>query len=246
MLKDKVILVTGGGRGIGRAIALTCAEKGASVAVVYSGSAEAAENTVKRITDSGVKAAAYKCDVSDFSAVKTLVERVAVDFGRIDGLVNNAGITADNLLLRMKEEDYDRVLSVNLKGAFNTVKHTAPLFMKQRSGSIVNITSVVGLMGNAGQVNYASSKAGVVGLTKSVAKELAPRFVRCNAVAPGFIATDMTDKLSEEQKAAICAGIPLKSIGVAEDVAEAVCFLLSDASRYITGEVIKVDGGLYI
>lgn len=246
MLNGKVILVTGASRGIGRGTALKLASDGADVALVYAGNQAAADEVAELIKAKGVRAKAYKCDVSDFNAVKELISAVVADFGRLDGVVNNAGITADNLILRMKEEDFDRVISVNLKGAFNVIKHVTPIFTKQRSGAIVNISSVVGLMGNAGQVNYAASKAGVVGLTKSVAKELGSRNVRCNAVAPGFIATDMTDKLTEEQKAAIAGGIPLKKIGSVDDVASAVSFLLSDDSRYITGEVLKVDGGLYI
>lgn len=246
MLKDKTVIVTGGSRGIGAAIARACAEQGADVAVVYAGNADAAAQTVNACVALGVRAKAYQCDVSDFEAAKNTVAAVVADFGGVWGLVNNAGVTCDKLLLRMTEADFDRVLAVNLKGAFNMIKHITPVLLREKCGRIVNLSSVVGLMGNAGQANYAASKAGVIGLTKSVARELASRSITCNAIAPGFIDTDMTAKLSEEQKAAIRAGIPLGTIGRVEDVAALVSFLLSDAARYITGEVVKVDGGLYI
>lgn len=246
MLKDKNIIVTGASRGIGAAIALECAAQGANVAIVYAGRADAAAETAEKCAAFGVKAAAYQCDVSDFEAAKGVIARISADFGTVWGLVNNAGITRDKLIMRMSEEDFTRVLDVNLKGCFHMIKHLTPLLARAREGRIVNLSSVVGLMGNAGQVNYAASKAGVIGLTKSVAKELAPRAVTCNAVAPGFIDTDMTAALSAEQKAAIRSGIPLGTIGAPADVAKLTAFLLSEDAGYITGQVIKVDGGLYI
>lgn len=239
-------LVTGGSRGIGRAICLEIARCGGNVGIIYAGNEAAANETAKTVEALGAKAFVYKLDVSDFSAAKTVVDTAAKDMGSIDGLVNNAGVTADKLLLRMSEEDYDKVLSVNLKGAFNMIKHVSPLMIRARKGRIVNLSSVVGLMGNAGQINYAASKAGVVGLTKSAAKELASRCITCNAIAPGFIGTDMTDKLTDAQKEAITAGVPLGRIGNPEEVAHLAVFLLSDEASYITGEVIKIDGGLYI
>lgn len=245
-MKGKNILVTGGSRGIGRAICLELASRGANVGVIYAGNDSAAEKTVEDCAALGVKAQCFKADVSDFEAVKQLITNAAAAFGSVDGLVNNAGVTADKLLLRMTESDFDRVVSVNLKGAFNMIKHVTPLMIKARYGRIVNMSSVVGLMGNAGQINYAASKAALVGLTKSVAKELASRNVTCNAVAPGFIDTDMTAALTEQQQQAIKSNIPLGRMGQAADVARLTAFLLSDAAAYITGEVIKVDGGLYM
>ena len=246
MLKGKTVVVTGGSRGIGAAIARHCAQCGANVAVVYAGRADAAQETVANCEKLGVRAKAYQCDVSDFEAAKNLVASIVTDFGSVWGLVNNAGVTCDKLLLRMSEADFDRVLAVNLKGSFNMIKHLTPVLLRAKEGRIVNLSSVVGLMGNAGQVNYAASKAGVVGMTKSVARELASRSITCNAVAPGFIDTDMTAKLTDDQQAAIRAGIPLGTIGTVDDVAATVAFLLGAGARYITGEVIKVDGGLYI
>ena len=239
-------LVTGGSRGIGRAICLEIAKNGGNVGIIYAGNEAAAHEAATMVEKLGVKAFVYKLDVSDFSEAKTVVDTAAKDMGGIDGLVNNAGVTADKLLLRMSEEDYDRVLSVNLKGAFNMIKHVSPLMIRARKGRIVNLSSVVGLMGNAGQINYAASKAGVIGLTKSAAKELASRGITCNAIAPGFIGTDMTDKLTDAQKEAITAGVPSGRIGNPEEVAHLAVFLLSDEASYITGEVIKIDGGLYI
>lgn len=239
-------LVTGGSRGIGRAICLEIARSGGNVGIIYAGNDAAANETAKEVVSLGAKAYVYKLDVSDFNAAKSVVETAAKDMGSIDGLVNNAGVTADKLLLRMTEADYDKVLNVNLKGAFNMIKHVSPLMLRARRGRIVNLSSVVGLMGNAGQVNYAASKAGVVGLTKSVAKELASRGITCNAIAPGIIGTDMTNALSDEQRAAITDGVPLRRIGLPEEVAYLCAFLLSDSAAYITGEVIKIDGGLYI
>ena len=242
MLKGKVALITGGSRGIGRAVALGMARQGADVAIVYSGSESAAEETAAAVREHGVIAEAYKCDVSDFVAAKETVGAVLTRFGTIDILVNNAGITADGLLLTMKEDAFDKVVNVNLKGAFNMTKHAAPTFVKKRSGRIINISSIAGLIGNTGQVNYAASKAGVIGLTKSVAKELAPRNVCCNAIAPGFIETGMTAGVSSPLRDMI----PLGRIGLPGEVAALAVFLASDEAAYITGEVIRVDGGLAI
>lgn len=244
MLKGKVALITGASRGIGRAIAIAFAREGAQVAIVYAGNHVAAEETVKKIQELGARCSAYICDVSDFDAVKTLVKRVEAEYGSIDILVNNAGITADGLCMRMKEADFDHVISVNLKGAFNMIRHAAGIFLKKRSGKIINITSVIGLMGNAGQANYAAAKAGIIGLTKSVAKEFAGRGVTCNAIAPGYIDTDMTKVLPENAKQAMEQLIPMKRSGSPEDVAELAVFLASDKAAYITGDVIAVDGGL--
>ena len=244
MLNGKTAIVTGGVRGIGRAIALELARQGADVAVFYAGNQAAAEQTVAQLLETGVKAKAWQCDVSDFEASKRCVEEVAKELGPVQILINNAGITRDGLMLTMSEEDYDRVLDVNLKGAFHMMKHCYSQMMRKRWGRVVNITSVVGLMGNAGQANYAAAKAGLVGLTKSMARELAGRGVTCNAVAPGYIDTDMTGQLPEKAKEALMAQIPAKRIGRPEDVARAVAFLVSDESGYITGEVLRVDGGL--
>lgn len=242
-----VALVTGASRGIGAAIAIAFAERGYAVAVNHSGpsSAERAQAFAAQLAEEhGIEAWAFCADVSDFAQAKRLVDEVRSAWGRIDVLVNNAGITRDGLLARMKEEDFDRVIEVNLKGAFNCLRHVAPVMMKQRSGRIVSVSSVVGLSGNAGQVNYAASKAGIVGMTKSAAKELAPRGITVNAVAPGFIETDMTDAMSDAAREAACGRIALKEIGAARDVACAVRFLASDEARYITGQVLAVDGGL--
>ena len=240
----RVALVTGGSRGIGRACAIGLAEDGYDIAVVYAGSVDAARETCDACEAAGATARAYQCDAADPAAVNACVEEVLNDFGSIWALVNNAGITRDGLLMRMGDDAFDRVLDVNLKGTFNTTRALTKTFMRQRGGCVVNMSSVVGLMGNAGQANYAASKAGVIGLTKAVARELAPRGVRVNAVAPGFVETDMTAKLSEKVRAATEEQIPLKRMARPEEVAGVVRFLASDAAAYITGEVVRVDGGM--
>lgn len=243
-LNGKTALVTGASRGIGRAIALRLAEDGANVAVIYAGSADKAEAVVNEITALGVNAKAYRCNVADSTAVNETVKAVTNDLGKIDILVNNAGITRDGLMLRMKDEDFDAVLDTNLKGAFNMIRACYSGFIRKKSGRIINISSVSGIMGNAGQANYSASKAGVIGLTKSVARELASRGITCNAVAPGFIQTDMTENLGDSNP--LLNSIPLGRMGKPEDIAAAVAFLASDSAAYITGEVLKVDGGLAI
>lgn len=242
----KVALVTGGSRGLGRAVALELARSGADVALVYAGNEAAAAAVVAEIETLGRRAVAYRCDVSRFDAAKDTVAAVLTEFGQVDILVNNAGITRDGLMLNMKEEQFDAVVDINLKGAFNMTRHVYASMMKRRYGRIVNVSSVVGLSGNAGQTNYASAKAGLIGLTKSVAKELATRGVTCNAVAPGFIETDMTNAMPAKAAESMKAAIPLGRLGKPEDVAKLVTFLVSDSAGYITGEVIKVDGGMYI
>lgn len=243
-LNGKTALVTGASRGIGRAIALRLAEDGANVAAIYAGSADKAEAVVNEITALGVNAKAYRCNVADSAAVNETVKAVTNDLGKIDILVNNAGITRDGLMLRMKDEDFDAVLDTNLKGAFNMIRACYSGFIRKKSGRIINISSVSGIMGNAGQANYSASKAGVIGLTKSVARELASRGITCNAVAPGFIQTDMTENLGGNNP--LLNSIPLGRMGKPEDIAAAVAFLASDSAAYITGEVLKVDGGLAI
>lgn len=243
-LNGKTALVTGASRGIGRAIALRLAEDGTNVAVIYAGSADKAEAVVDEITALGVNAKAYRCNVADSAAVNETVKAVTNDLGKIDILVNNAGITRDGLMLRMKDEDFDAVLDTNLKGAFNMIRACYSGFIRKKSGRIINISSVSGIMGNAGQANYSASKAGVIGLTKSVARELASRGITCNAVAPGFIQTDMTENLGDNNP--LLNSIPLGRMGKPEDIAAAVAFLASDSAAYITGEVLKVDGGLAI
>lgn len=243
-LTNKNAIVTGASRGIGKAVALKLAALGANVAVVYAGNAEKANETVAEIEALGVKAKAYCCDVSRFDSAKELIASVIEEFGGVDILVNNAGIVKDCLVLSMKEEDFDRVIDVNLKGTFNMIKNVYQHMMKKRRGRIINLSSVVGLNGNAGQANYAAAKAGIIGMTKSVAKELAARGVTVNAIAPGFIGTDMTAALSDKNKEAIMASIPAKKMGTPDDIANAVAFLASDEAAYITGEVIKVDGGM--
>lgn len=240
MLKGKTAIVTGGSRGIGEAVSYKLASLGADIAVIYAGNAAAAESVCEKCRRQyGVEARAYQCNVADFSAAKETVARIKADFGTAHILVNNAGITRDGLLAMMKEEDFDSVLDTNLKGAFNMIRHTAGLFIRNREGSIINITSVAGITGNAGQCNYSASKAGLIGLTKSVAKELAPKGIRCNAIAPGFIATDMTDGQSENP---LIKMIPLGRMGETADVAEAAAYLAT--AKYVTGEVLRVDGGI--
>ncbi|BAB80776.1 3-oxoacyl-[acyl-carrier-protein] reductase [Clostridium perfringens] len=244
MLKDKVAIVTGGTRGIGRAIALKLADQGANIVINYRNSDKEAEELKAILEEKGVKVLTVKCDISNFEDSKNLMDKCKEVFGKIDILVNNAGITKDTLIMRMKEEDFDNVIDVNLKGTFNCAKHASAIMLKQRFGKIINMTSVVGIAGNAGQVNYSASKAGVIGLTKSLAKELGSRGITVNAVAPGFINTDMTASLSEKVKEEASKNIPLKRLGDPEDVANLVGFLASDAANYITGQVINVDGGM--
>ena len=244
MLKGKTALITGASRGIGSAIARKYAQNGANIAIVDVGNPENAEKMRDEIQALGVQCRIYFCDISDFTKTKELVDQVITDFGGIDILVNNAGITRDGLILSMKEEDFNRVIQINLTGAFNMIKHTYSQFMKKRSGRIINIASVVGLTGNAGQANYASAKAGLIGLTKSVAKELGGRNVLCNAIAPGFIQTNMTEVLNDKVKDSFLTMIPLKRGGMPEDVANVALFLASELASYVTGEVIRVDGGL--
>lgn len=244
MLENKVAVVTGASRGIGRAIAIELAAKGATVIVNYNGSAEKAEEVKNIIEADGGKAFAAQCDVSDYSACETFIQSVIKEHGSLDILVNNAGVTRDGLLMKMSEEDFDRVIDTNLKGAFNTIRFTARQMLKQKSGRIINLSSVVGVTGNAGQANYAASKAGVIGLTKATAKELASRGITVNAIAPGFIETDMTEVLPEKVKEATIAQIPLGKFGKAEQVAAAAAFLASEDAAYITGQVLHVDGGL--
>lgn len=243
-LTGKTAIVTGGSRGIGRAVALALAEAGASVAIIYAGNTKAAEETKQAVEEKGVQAMAIQCDVSDEKAVADMVKAVKKEWGRVDILVNNAGITRDGLLMIMKEEDWQAVLNTNLNGAFHCTKAVSRLMMKQRSGSIINITSVVGETGNAGQANYAAAKAGLIGFTKSVAKELASRNIRCNAVAPGCITTDMTAVLGEEAVDAMVKTIPMGRVAQPEEVAKAVLFLASDDASYITGQTLNVDGGM--
>ena len=244
MLTDKIAVVTGASRGIGREIAVTLASKGAVVIVNYNGSAARAEEVVKEIEEAGGKAEAVQCNVSEFAKSAELMDYVVKKYGRVDILVNNAGITRDHLLMKMSEEDFDAVIDTNLKGAFNCIKNISRQMLKQKSGRIINISSVSGVMGNAGQVNYSASKAGVIGMTKSFAREIAAKGITVNAVAPGFIATDMTAALSEEAAKAINQSIPQGRMGTPEDVAEAVLFLSSEQAGYITGQVLCVDGGM--
>ena len=244
MLEGKIALVTGASRGIGRQIALTLAAQGAAVIVNYNGSAAKAEEVVEEIEKAGGKAEAIQCNVSDFESCKSMMEDIVSRYGRLDILVNNAGITRDNLIMKMSEEDFDAVIQTNLKGVFNCIKHISRQMIKQKAGRIINISSVSGVLGNAGQANYCAAKAGVIGLTKCMARELASRGITVNAVAPGFIRTDMTDVLKDNVKEAIIATIPMKTFGETEDVANTVAFLASDAARYITAQVISLDGGI--
>ena len=244
MLTDKIAVVTGASRGIGKEIALTLAAKGAVVIVNYNGSASKAEDVVREIQEAGGRGEAIQCNVSDYEKASELMAYVAKKYGRVDILVNNAGITRDNLLMKMSEEDFDAVVSTNLKGAFNCIKHISRQMLKQKSGRIINVSSVSGVMGNAGQANYCASKAGIIGLTKSVARELASRGITSNAVAPGFIDTEMTQVLPDAVKNTATEQIPMKHFGSTKDIANTVAFLASDEAGYITGQVICVDGGL--
>lgn len=246
MTEKKVAVVTGASRGIGRAIAAELARTGAFVVINYNGSKEKAEEVKAQIEAEGGEAAVYQCNVADFQACQIFFEEIIKTYGRVDILVNNAGITKDGLLMRMGEEDFDRVIDTNLKGTFNCIRHVSRQMLKQRGGRIINMASVVGISGNAGQANYAASKAGVIGLTKSVAKELASRGVTVNAIAPGFIETDMTEILPESVKEATSKMIPMGSFGKPEDIAKAAAFLASDGARYITGQVLSVDGGMAV
>lgn len=243
-LENKVALVTGAGRGIGRAIALELARQGAIVIVNYNGSAHKAAEVVDEITGIGGCAESVCCNVADYTACEEMIKGILEKYGKVDVLVNNAGITKDNLLMRMSEAEYDSVLDINLKGAFNTMKHLSRNFLKQKGGRIINISSVSGVVGNAGQANYSASKAGLIGLTKSVAKELGSRGVCVNAIAPGFIHTDMTDALSDKVKEEANKLIPMGHMGNVEDVANLAAFLASEKAAYITGQVICVDGGM--
>lgn len=243
-LENQVALVTGAGRGIGKAIAKALAAEGAMVIVNYNGSEQRAAETVKEIEDSGGKAQAIRCNVADFTACKAMLDTVIQEQGHLDILVNNAGITRDGLLMKMSEEDFDAVISTNLKGAFNCTRHIARQMIKQRGGRIINISSVSGVLGNAGQANYSASKAGMIGLTKAAARELASRGITVNAVAPGFITTEMTDVLSDSIKASVTETIPMKAFGKPEDVAQAVLFFASKEAGYLTGQVLCVDGGM--
>ncbi|CAM3140141.1 3-oxoacyl-[acyl-carrier-protein] reductase [Paenibacillus lupini] len=245
-LEGKKALVTGASRGIGRAIALALAEAGADVAINYSGSEAAAAETAEAVEALGRRAIVLKANVGKTDEFDAMVKEVVNQFGSIDILVNNAGITRDNLIMRMKEEEFDQVIETNLKGVFNGIKAATRPMMKQRSGRIINISSVVGVLGNPGQANYVAAKAGVIGLTKSSARELASRGITVNCIAPGFIQTDMTDKLSSEMKDSLSAQIPLARLGSAEDIAAAVRFLASDAASYMTGQTVHIDGGMYM
>ena len=241
-LNGQVALVTGASRGIGRAVAIKLASLGADVAIVYAGNADKAAEVCETARSAGVRAEAFQCDVSDFMAAKETIDAVKLSFGTIDILVNNAGITRDGLIMSMKEDAFDSVIDINLKGAFNMMRHCAAIFVRKRGGKIINISSVAGIIGNAGQANYSASKAGLIGLTKSVARELSSRNVCCNAIAPGFIKTDMTEGIAQDN--ALMAAIPLGRVGLPEEVAELAAFLCG--ADYITGEVIRIDGGLAI
>ncbi len=246
MLKGRKALVTGGSRGIGRQIALDFAKQGADVSIIYAGDQQAAEETLSSIKEYGVNAWAYKCDVSDYSLVEDICKQVHQQMGGLDILVNNAGVVRDSLILRMNEQQFDEVIGVNLKGAFNFIKHTSRYLLKSEAGRIINISSVSGLMGNAGQANYSAAKAGVIGLTKTAAKEFAGRKLTVNAIAPGFIATDMTEKLNPAIIESAIQMIPLKRFGQVEEIASLAAYLASSQAGYMTGQIIAVDGGLYI
>ena len=246
MLKNKIALITGAGRGIGRAIAIALAKEGAEVVINYNGSEERAKEVKQTIEENGGKASIYKCNVSDFAVCEAMIKDIVKEYGHLDILVNNAGITKDGLIMKMKEEDFDSVLNVNLKGTFNTIRHSARQMLKQRSGKIINISSVSGILGNVGQANYAASKAGVIGLTKTMARELGSRGITVNAIAPGFVDTEMTEVLSEEIRENACKQIILGRFGKPEDIANTAVFLASDKADYITGQVISVDGGMNV
>lgn len=246
MLKNKIALITGAGRGIGRAIAIALAKEGAEVVINYNGSEERAKEVKQTIEENGGKASIYKCNVSDFTACEAMIKDIVKEYGHLDILVNNAGITKDGLIMKMKEEDFDSVLNVNLKGTFNTIRHSARQMLKQRSGKIINISSVSGILGNVGQANYAASKAGVIGLTKTMARELGSRGITVNAIAPGFVDTEMTEVLSGEIRENACKQIILGRFGKPEDIANTAVFLASDKADYITGQVISVDGGMNV
>lgn len=245
MLQNKVALITGGSRGIGREIALALAEKGAVVIINYQGSGEKAAEVAEQIRKMGKEAECFCCNVAEFERCGSMIRDIVQKYGHLDILINNAGITRDGLLMKMSESDFDDVINVNLKGAFNTIRHASRYFLKQRSGKIINISSVSGVMGNAGQANYSASKAGIIGLTKSVAKELGSRGINVNAIAPGFIETDMTDAMPEKAKEAIKEQITLKRVGTPRDIAAVAVFLASEEASYITGQVISVDGGMF-
>ncbi|MCM3038327.1 3-oxoacyl-[acyl-carrier-protein] reductase [Paenibacillus motobuensis] len=246
LLEGQTALVTGASRGIGRSIALALAGAGANIAVNYAGNEEAAATVVAEIEALGVKAYAVKGHVGDSEQFDAMVKGVIEAWGRIDILVNNAGITRDNLIMRMKEEEFDEVIATNLKGVFNGIKSVTRPMMKQRSGRIINISSVVGVLGNAGQANYVAAKAGVIGLTKSAARELASRNITVNCIAPGFIETDMTDQLPEEVRQGMLGNIPLARLGQPEEIAKVALFLASDSASYMTGQTLHVDGGMYM
>jgi 3-oxoacyl-[acyl-carrier protein] reductase len=244
LLKGKVVLLTGGSRGIGSSIAEECVKNGADLAFTYLSSEEKAQRIVKELESSGTKVKAYRSDASDFSQAEELVKQVLEEFGKIDVLINNAGITRDNLMLRMSEEQWDEVVRVNLKSVFNLTKQVLRPMLKNRGGSIINMSSVVGVFGNAGQANYAASKAGIIGFTKSIAKEVGSRGIRCNAIAPGFIETEMTEVLDEKTKDGFLTNIPMKRMGTGLDVANACLFLASDMSTYVSGQTLSVCGAL--
>lgn len=246
MLKGKVALVTGAGKGIGCEVAKTLASYGATVVLNYAHSKDAAEEAANEIKAAGGNATTYGCDVADFEAVGEMIKTITKEQGSLDILVNNAGITKDNLTMAMSEEDFDAVIQTNLKGTFHCMRHVTRPMLRQKGGRIINISSIVGLTGNAGQINYSASKAGVIGMTKSLAKELGAKGVTVNAVAPGFIETDMTKVLKDEVKDAMMGQIPLKRFGSTKDIAETVAFLASDKASYITGQVISVDGGMHM
>ena len=244
MLKGKTAVITGASTGIGKSIALNMAQNGANVAIIFISDEKPALDVKKQAESYGIKAEIYKCDVSDFEGSKTVCENIIEDFGSVDILVNNAGIIRDNLIIRMSEEDFDKVIAINLKGAFNMTKHVSSVMIKQRSGAIINMASVAGLGGNAGQINYAASKAGLIGMTKTTAKELAARGVTCNAIAPGAVETDMTRSLTDDVRQRMLEKVPMGRFGEQDEIADTVYFL--SQSKYITGEVIRIDGGMML